>query len=62
MLMEVGEIHEAEQEYESAVDALQQAAEYLAVSFPFMADRRVSWVSLLLLMPLSLGCCFSPSR
>ncbi|CAN0231770.1 unnamed protein product, partial [Laminaria digitata] len=30
MLMEVGEIHESEQEYESAVDALQQAAEYLA--------------------------------
>ena len=32
MLMEVGEIHESEQEYESAVDALQQAAEYLMVS------------------------------
>lgn len=38
--MEVGEIHESEREYESAVDALQQAAEYLAVS---VAVFRLPW-------------------
>lgn len=31
MLQEVGEIYEAEREYDDAVQALQQAAEYLAV-------------------------------
>lgn len=33
MLQEVGEIYEADGEFDAAVDALQQAAEYLAVSW-----------------------------
>lgn len=43
MLQEVGEIYEAEGDYDAAVDALQQAAEYLAVRHRSLG-RCLSWL------------------